>query len=152
VGRARAAPKFKFWNSANFTPGPRLLNSLPYRFMLIGGKCVRIDQGGAYARPASQLCVACVLPARLPCSPQAGPSRIRRSRIVPVAAPEWQACGRRAGVAHPWPRRSLSQARCSDRRENLRGKYGRKIVVDNNLLFSMKYTFKTRLAKLFILN
>ena len=57
----------------------------------------------------------------------------------------------RAGVAHPWPthgpcvaqaahRHSLgpSQTKSSDGRENLRGKYGRKIVVDVNLLFSMK--------------
>ena len=56
---------------------------------------------------------------------------------------------RHAGVAHLWPthgpgvaqaahRPGLgpSQAKCSDGRENLRGKYGRKIVVDGNLLFS----------------
>ena len=55
---------------------------------------------------------------------------------------------RRAGVAHPWPthgpdvaqaahRPGLghSQAKCSDGRENLQGKYFWKIVVDINLLF-----------------
>jgi len=71
----------------------------------------------------------------------------------------------RAPVAHPWPTHGQgvaqsahrpglgpSQAMCSDGRENLQGKYGREIVVDVNLLFSMKYTSKTGLAKVFILN
>ena len=106
------------------------------------GKCVRMDQGGAYARSAHRLHVACTLPARLPCCAQTA-----RRRGPPVA--------------HPWPRRGPGGAqalsgtlpgKCSDRRENLRGKYGRKIVVDVNLLFSMKYTSKTVLAKVFILN
>ena len=110
---------------------------------------MRKDQEGAYTPPARSLPVACTLPVRLLCSAQAasrhGPPASQEVGLFQWLHPcaEWQARGRRAGVAHPWPthgpgmaqaahRPGLgpSQVRCSDGRENLQGKYGRKIVLD----------------------
>ena len=69
-----------------------------------------MDRGGAYARPVRRLCLACSLPAHLPCLAQAWPNRIPLSRIVPVAEPmrgvvsAWKAGRHGPPMAQAWPR------------------------------------------------
>ena len=61
---------------------------------------MRIDQRGAHARPASRLCVACMLPARLPCRAQAAAHR--HGPPMAKAWPRW-----RTGLDWAPPRRSV---------------------------------------------